>query len=256
MMSRMIMTNSAAIHTRFTLDGHLWNQSGNYSYDLENTAFKGQTRKYVLKTTKYSGDVWFKNFDTYSHLIYKPTARNLIVVSKEESPLFFIITSSTVFVVVFMVFSVLVIFLRWLWLRIKILTIKNNRISWNFKINLDLVLYNQPGYSFSMVFAVVATLILVGIITFVSISTEFETQQNKTIRDKINKIVVALEDGQYARYLTNSHEENQVQFDDFANGYSCDLTLFDLKGIALITTQPKIYDFGLQSRRMNARAIH
>ncbi len=237
----------------FYIDNHLWNQSGSYSYDLLNTTLTGQTRKYAFKETKYNGDIWFKRFDTYSHLIYKPTARNLIVVSKEENTLFFITAASTFFFVVFMVFSVLVILVRWLWLRIKILTIKNNRISWNFKINLDLVLY-KTRIQFSMVFAVVATLVLVGIITFISISAEYQVQQDRTIRDKITKIVTALEDGQYARYLTNSPEENQVEFDNFANDYSTDLTLFDLNGIALITTQPKIYDFGLQSRRMNARA--
>jgi len=237
----------------FYIDNRLWNQSGSFAYDLENTALQGQLRKYVLKTTKYNGDVWFKRLDTYSHLIYKPTARNLIVVSKEESPLFFIIASSTFFFVVFMVFSVLVILVRWLWLRIKILTIKNNRISWNFKINLDLVLY-KTRIQFSMIFAVVATLVLVGIITFFSISAEYDAQQNKTIRDKISKIITALEDGQYAGYLTGSPEENQVKFDNFANNYSADLTLFDLNGVAIVTTQPKIYDLGLQSRRMNARA--
>jgi len=237
----------------FYIDNRLWNQSGIYSYNLENTALRGELRKYVFKTTKYNGDVWFKRFDTFSHLIYMPTARNLIVVSKEKSPLFFITASSTFFFVVFMVFSVLVILVRWLWLRIKVLTIKNNRISWNFKINLDLVLY-KTRIQFSMVFAVVATLILVGIITFVSISTEYDTQQNKAIRDKISKIVTTLENGQYASYLTNAPEENQVRFDDFADNYSADLTLFDLHGVAVVTTQPKIYDFGLQSRRMNARA--
>jgi signal transduction histidine kinase len=237
----------------FYTDDRLWNQSGNYTYDLLNTNLKGQLRKYVIKTTKYNGDVWFRRFDTYNHLIFKPTARNLIVVSKEESPLFFIITSSTFFFVVFMVFSALVILVRWLWLRIKILSIKNNRISWNFKINLDLVLY-RTRIQFSMIFAVVTTLLLVGTITFFSIGAEFEAQQNKTTRDKITKIVIALEEGPYTRYLSNTPEENQVEFDDFANNYSADLTLFNLKGEALLTTQPKIYDFGLQPRRMNARA--
>jgi len=237
----------------FYIDNHLWNQSGSYSYDLLNSTLTGQTRKYVFKETKYNGDIWFKRFDTFSHLIYKPTARNLIVVSKEENPVFFITAASTFFFVVFMFFSVLVILVRWLWLRIKILSIKNNRISWNFKINLDLVLY-KTRIQFSMVFAVVATLILVGIITFISISTEYQVQQDRAIRDKITKIAAVLEDGQYARYLTNSPEENQVEFDNFANDYSADLTLFDLNGTARVTTQPKIYDFGLQSRRMNARA--
>jgi signal transduction histidine kinase len=193
-------------------------------------------------------------FTTYSHLIYKPTERTLIVVSKENKPLIFSVASLTFFFVVFLVFSVLVIASRWLWMRIKILSIKNNRFSWNFKLNLGLVLY-KTRIQFSMVFAVVVTLVMVGIITYLSISTEYQTQQDKTIRDKIHKIATALENTQYSKYLKNINEATQVDFDSFANAYSADLTLFDLNGVALVTTQPKIYEYGLQARRMNTQAF-
>ncbi len=238
----------------FYIDNKLVSQSGNYVYNLLNTDLKGQLKKYVFKTTKSNSGEWYSQFTTYSHLIYKPTKRNLIIVSKEDNTLFFGVTSMTFFYVVFLLFSVFVIILRWLWGRIRILTISNNSIKWNFRINFDLILY-KTRIQFSMVFAVVATLILVGFITFFSISTQYQTQQDKTIKDKITKIVAALEVGPYDKYLTNINEESQVDFDDFANRYSADLTLFDLNGVALITTQPKIYDDGLQAGRMNARAF-
>jgi two-component system nitrogen regulation sensor histidine kinase NtrY len=238
----------------FYSDDTLLTQSGNYVYDLENRDLKGKAGEYIFKTTNYTGNQWFKRFTSYSHLIYKPSERTEIVVTKDDKPVFFGLTAMTFFFVLFLCFSLMVIMVRWLWLRIKILTIKNDRIRWNFKINFDLLLY-KTRIQFSMVFAVVATLILVGFITFISISTEYETQQDKTIRDKINKIVSAFEANQYSsRFLTNVNEESQVQFDEFANAYSADLTLFDLKGVVLISTQPKIYEYGLQAKRMNARA--
>jgi two-component system nitrogen regulation sensor histidine kinase NtrY len=235
-------------------DGNLSNKGGTYNYDLVNTGLGGEVGKYVFKTTRYNGDKWYKGLSTFSHLIYKPNVRDMIVVSREENPLYFNVTAVTFFFVVFLAFAILVISVRWLWQRIRILTIKNDRIRWNFKINFDLVLY-KTRIQFSMVFAVVTTLILVGFITFFSISTEFQSQQEKTIRDKVNKIASAFQSGQYSKYLSNVSEQTQLDFDDFANAYSVDLTLFDLKGIELITTQPKIYDFGLQGRRMNARAF-
>ena len=106
-----------------------------------------------------------------------------------------------------------------------------------------------------MVIAVVVTLVLVGFITFYSISIQYQTQQDRTIREKITKIAAAFEAGSFDKYLTGNSEANQVDFNEFANTYSTDLTLFNLNGEVLITTQPKIYEFGLQARRMNGRAF-
>lgn len=74
------------------------------------------------------------------------------------------------------------------------------------------------------------------------------------IRDKIHQIAGAFENGSYNKYLARPDEESQVSFNEFADTYSADLILYNIKGEALITTQPKIFEFGLQARRMNARA--
>lgn len=236
----------------FYTDDKLVSQNGDYVYDLVNNDLHGQLKKYVLKNTKGYSKEWYLRFISYSHLIYEPSSRNLIIVSKEENILFFGVTSVTFFFVVFLVFGIIVLTIRWLWLRIKILTI-NNRIKWSFRFNLDLILY-KTRIQFSMIVAVVITLLLVGFITFFSISTQYQTQQDKTIREKISKIASAFGVGSYTKYLNNDNDESQGDFNEFANTYSADLTLFDRDGVALISTQPKIYEFGLQARRMNARA--
>lgn len=238
----------------FYIDNKLLSQSGSYVYDLENTNLKGKLKQYVFKDTKVTNGRWFLLGKRYSHLIYKPSDRTLIVVTKEEDPVYFGLTSLTFFFVVLLLFCVCTVLIRWLWLRVKIFSISNNKLRWAFKANFDLVLY-KTRIQFSMVFAVVVTLLLVGIITFLSISTEYETQQDRTIREKITKIVNAFENGVYLKFIGHVNEQKQVEFDDFANTYDADLTLFNLDGTELITTQPKIYDFGLQSRQMNARAF-
>src|SRR6185312_17570830 len=73
----------------FYVDDKLLGQSGNYIYNLANTNLKGQLKKYIYKTTSSNSKEWFARFTTYSHLIYMPAARNLIVVSKEQNRLFF-----------------------------------------------------------------------------------------------------------------------------------------------------------------------
>lgn len=237
----------------FYIDNKLVTQSGRYVYDLENTQLKGDLKKYIEKTTTNAQPEWYLHFTNYSHLIYKPTQRNLIVVSKEQNMLFIVITSITFFFVVFLVFSLLILILTWLWIRIKILNIKNNRIGWDFKLNLDMVLY-KTRIQFSMIFAVVVTLLAVGFITFFSISTQYQKQQDNAIREKITRIASALEATNYNKYLYDIDEASQVDFNEFASTYGADLTLFDADGKELINTQPKIYEFGLQARRMNAKA--
>ncbi|MDF2431987.1 MAG: two-component system, NtrC family, nitrogen regulation sensor histidine kinase NtrY [Mucilaginibacter sp.] len=237
----------------FYVDNKLQSHSGNYVYNLINTDLPGETKKYVLKTTKSNNSEWYLHFETCSHLMYKPSARNLIVVSKEDNVLFFGVTSITFFFVILLLFGILIVLLNWLRTRFKILTVSDDRIAWNFKLNPDLLLY-KTRIQFSMIFAVVATLILVGFITFFSISAQYNTQQDKAIRDKITRIASAFETGPYSEYINNVNEASQVAFNEFANTYTTDLTLFDRNGVTLLTTQPKIYEFGLQARRMHARA--
>ena len=238
----------------FYSDNKLITQSGDYVYDLENTALRGVLKQYVVKTTRSAGNHWYQQFTSYSHLIYQPSERNLIVVSKEQNLLIIAITSVTFFFVIFLLFSVMVLLAGWLWIRIKIFNIKNNRIRWSFKINFDLVLY-KTRIQLSMILAVVATLLAVGFITFFSISSQYQTQQDKTIREKIKRIASAFENSNPYKYLSNAGEESQVDFNAFANTYAADLTLYSNQGAELVNTQPKIYDFGLQARRMNARAF-
>ncbi|MDN5286260.1 MAG: hypothetical protein JWR38_2534 [Mucilaginibacter sp.] len=238
----------------FYIDNKLLSQKGNYVYTLNNTEFKGDIKKYQVKITRNNTGSWYDSFTSYNHLIYKPSNRNLIIVSKEENSLYYGVTSLTFFFVVLLVFSAVIIMVRWLWLRIRIFTIADNSLKWSIRLNFDRILY-RTRIQFSMIFAVVVTLIMVGFITFISISNQYHTQQDKMIRDKITRIVSAFESGIFNKYIYNVNEESQVGFNELANNYSTDLTLFDTNGVPLVTTQPKIYEYGLSAKRMNAKAF-
>jgi two-component system nitrogen regulation sensor histidine kinase NtrY len=238
----------------FYSDDKLVSKSGAYSYDLVNTTFKGVLKKYTTAITQSTTPEWYKSLITYSHLIYQPSERTLIVVTKEENTFFYNISSLTFFFILLLLYSIAVIVVRWLWLRIKILSISEDTFRWIFKINLEKILY-KTRIQFSIVAAVVVTLIFVGFITFESLSTQYDEQQENMIRDKITHITAAFEGGLFDKYLNNTSDENQADFDELASTYSTDLVLFDTNGVPIITTQPKIYDEGLQFRRMNSRAF-
>jgi two-component system nitrogen regulation sensor histidine kinase NtrY len=234
--------------------GKLVRQQGNYLYNLSNTNFKGRLKHYTSQTTSIVDRKWYRPFTVYNHLIYQPTEHNLIVISREENAVFYDITSVTFFFVVTLVFSLLAILVRWSWIKIKVLNISDNRLKWRLKINFDRILY-KTRIQFSMVIAVVVTLVLVGIVTYFSIVSQYENQQDNMIRDKITRITDAIEGGQLAKYLNTEKEESQVNLDRLADSYTADLMLFDLHGSLLIATQPKIYENGIMTRKMNSRAF-
>ncbi|SDI67450.1 ATP-binding protein [Mucilaginibacter sp. P25] len=238
----------------FYSDNKLLSQRGTYVYSLDNREFKGDLKKYTEKTTKNRSTAWYESFTTYNHLIYRPSERNLIVVSREENSLYYAVTSLTFFLVVILIFSAVIITLKWSWARIKIFNIAEDGLKINFRINFDKVLY-KTRIQISMILAVVVTLVLVGFITFLSISNQYYTQQEKMIRDKITRIASAFENGLFTQYVEHLNEESQVHFNELANTYATDLTLFDTNGVPLLTTQPKIYENGLVAKRMNARAF-
>lgn len=238
----------------FYSDNKLMAQHGSFVYDLITTDFKVDTGEYVFTTTNITNPQWYRPFARYSHLVYKTTDRNLIVLSRQENAVLYDIASLTFFFVVMLVFSVIVILIRWCWIRIKVLSVTDNRIKWSFRINFDRVLY-KTRIQFSMVFAVVITLIMVAVITYVSITTQYQNQQDKTIRDKINRIAGSFEDGLIDEFTGTITEQDQIDFEKLADSYSSDLSLFNRDGALLITTQPKIYESGLMIKRMNARAF-
>lgn len=228
----------------FYSDGKLLNQSGKYTYSLANYEFAGKLKQFVYVSGKGS--------PSYSHLIYQSADRNLIVVSKEDDKLYSIITSLTFFFMVFLIYVFLLLGVQWLWGNYK----SFNRIKslrWNFWESFDKILY-KTRIQLSMVFAVVITLLIIGVLTFVSVSAQYQTQQDDFIHDKITRMGIAYEKFIFDKNMSPNNEEAQLNFNVFADTYSSDLTLFDKDGTPVFTTQPKLYENGLITRHMNAMA--
>lgn len=232
----------------YYLDGKLINQNGKYVYSLVNSEFEGKPGQYIYKNTS---DNVANNSDTgYSHLIYQPGERKIIVVSKEDDKLFTGLTSLTFFFLVFAIFNLLVLGVGQLWENIR----HFKRPKWGFWYNFDKVLY-QTRIQLSMVFAVVITLIIIGVLTFFSVRAQYINQQDDEIRDKITRIALAFEKAGFDKTLNDNDENTLLAFNSFADTYSSDLTLFNIDGKEILTTQPKLYEAGLIEPRMNAKAF-
>lgn len=239
----------------FYQDNKLFSQNGRYVYSLINHDLKGRLKEYVFTNTRSSESDRFALLNGYSHLVYEPSQRKLIVVSKENVILINTITSITFFFIVFLAFAAVCLTIRWLWTRIRIMYIKENYLHWVLQLNFDKILY-KTRIQLSIVFTVVVTLIMVGIITYFSIVDQYNAQQDQTISDKISHIAKAFESSSlvYEAFNKNTIESFQLRFNEFAKTYSADLSLFNTSGVELISTQPKLYDYGLLAPRINAKA--
>ncbi|QJD96805.1 GHKL domain-containing protein [Mucilaginibacter robiniae] len=236
----------------FYSDNHLLSQNGSYDYSMVNNEFQGKLKQYVF-TSSYEGTAsWLHILGKYSHLIYKPSQRKTIVVSRQANNTINNLASFTFFFVVLLAFSAVIIIAQWLWKRVTIVKVTRQTMYWNFQFDLNNILY-KTRIQFSMIFAVGLTLVLVGGISFLAIRDQFKQQQDDLISNKVVQIAAKLGNNSLNDIL-HIDQQSEIKFDNIANDYSTDLTLFNRDGTPMLSTQPKIYDYGLLARRMNAKA--
>lgn len=226
----------------FYNDGKLTSQSGDFIYSLVNTQYSGKKNQYV-----------YLNLEGYNHLIYEGSDRKLLVISKEQVSFFNNIAALTFFFIFFLVFTLLLLLFVWIYERFKTFKFKFRNIRWSFLLSTNRILYKTRIQS-SIIISVVVTLLIAGFITYLSISKQYSNQQDDMIREKVTHLAEELQNDLFSNGNINTDENGQVRFYNFANTYSTDLTLYDLSGIPILTTQPKIYDYGFLAKRISAYA--
>jgi two-component system nitrogen regulation sensor histidine kinase NtrY len=225
-------------------DDRLLSQHGKYVYNLENSTFKGKIKDFVFT----------RNYDDgrqYSHLVYQPNQRKLIVVSMEMKSLLNQLASVSFIFLVLLFFSILIYLLQWLWYSVQNYNISFRNFRWHYLITTNRMLY-KTRIQFSMVSAVVITLLIAGFITYYNIKTQYRDQQEKTVLDKINKVASGFNKQMMKNDALLINEQAGVTFNNFAELNGADLNLFDLQGDLIYSTQPKIYENGLIAPKMNS----
>jgi two-component system nitrogen regulation sensor histidine kinase NtrY len=234
-------TNYKNYSYAFYDDNKLLNQNGKFEYNLHNTQFKGKLKSYTtLETTD----------PNFSHLIYQPNERKLIVVSQEDKGWSERLSIFIFFFVVFLVFALFVVSLYWFLSKIKGLNF--NHLFWSLNSAANNLLY-KTRIQISMVATVVFTLLIIGLVTMITFSNQYQKQQDDINHEKIKRIAAEYE-GQMLDLDTKDQEELELRFSAFADTYSVDLMLYDTCGVPVLYTRPQLYDYGLMGRRMNAVA--
>lgn len=227
----------------FYRDDNLVNQFGDYIYPLSAASYPTEQRKYIPL-----GDE-----GGFDHMMYRPNSRTLIVVSRPQQSNWMQLAALSFIFLVFLLFAILAFVARWL-----VLTLNSNDFSlrnlrWSFLILTNKVLYSTRIQTF-MVTAVVFTLIVAGIITFFSISSQFKKQQENSTLKHVVDIAGRLESRMIKEAYANEELSTDEQFNTIAESIASDLNLYGTDGQLIYSTQPRIYDLRLTSRYMSPKA--
>ncbi|CAH0178733.1 MULTISPECIES: HAMP domain-containing sensor histidine kinase [unclassified Pedobacter] len=223
----------------------LLNQSGNYTYPLDGSIFKGKKDDFIT-----SND----NELRYSHLIYKPTDSKMVVISKEKVDYVERLAALSFFFLIFIIFSLLLYGLIWL-----IKNLDDDKVGWfsinrSLMINANKILY-KTRIQVSIVLAVVATLVIVGWGTYYYMNNEYRGQQDTILKDKIRKVQQNFEKQIFSNGIIANDENAAADFNNFADINNADLNLYDLSGNLIMTTYPKLYNYKIIGKKMGPSAF-
>lgn len=226
----------------FYKNNKLYSQSGKFTYPMTNTnEYKGALNDVVFQNEE-------SNNISYSHAIRKYDNSKIIVISKEKMPYVVRLATLSFFFLVFILFGISIYIILW--------TAKNledSKAGWfninrYLMINANKILY-KTRIQLSVVLSVVATLLIVGFTTFSYIKNEYQKQQKESIREKIRKVQLS-----YQKQILNSglrsDDKAGYEFNQFADVNAAYLNLYDINGKLLLTSLPKMYDYGILGKRM------
>ncbi|MGY3054563.1 two-component system nitrogen regulation sensor histidine kinase NtrY [Pedobacter sp. UYEF25] len=225
-------------------NGRLLNQSGSFTYPLNGNVFGGKVNDFMYKDDGQSG---------YNHLVFKSSPSKMIVISKENPNYIERMAVLSFFFIIFIIFSLVLFGLVWI-----VKNLEDDKVGWftvnrSLMINANKILY-KTRIQLSVVLSVVATLIIVGWITYFYMNKEYRNQQNDIIKQKINTIQQNFEKQVLNTDQISSDSSTLAGFESFADINNADLNLYDLNGNLVTTTYPKLYDYKVLGRKMGAAA--
>ncbi|MBE7176667.1 MAG: HAMP domain-containing histidine kinase [Mucilaginibacter polytrichastri] len=226
-------------------DDKLLEERGRFIYPLVNTRFKGVAGRNVYYNDHEQG---------YNHLVVRGGDRKVIIVSKENITFFDRLAALTFFFLFFLVFLFIILCVRWLLDRFRSFQFRFRNVRWSFLLSTNRILY-KTRIQVSMIAAVVVTLLVAGFITYVSISRQYDRQQDDLLLDRVTRITSELRNEVFNAGSLEVDEQSKARFYSYASTFSTDLTLFDTNGRPVLTTQPKLYEFDILGSRMNALAF-
>jgi len=225
----------------FYNNGKLISQKGNYNYNLVNNAFNSYVKGFS-----------FVEKAGYSHVLYQPNNKKLIIVTLPVTTWIMKLASVSFLFLVLITFSVLIVAVHQTWIVFHDDDFRLNDYNWSYLISRNRILY-KTRIQASMVIAIIFTLLVVGSITYFSIGQQFRMQQEEDLLAHATKINEALENND--SFNNSRFTASESILNSFADINATDLNLYDLSGHLAFSTQPKLYEQGLLESRMNPLAF-
>jgi two-component system nitrogen regulation sensor histidine kinase NtrY len=201
---------------------------GNYIYPLNGNDFLRSSEKYS-----------FINISGFSHLVYRINNNSFLVISKTQGSVIEVLTLFS-WMFTFMSILLFIIFV------IAGLLGENHFIPWNLTRRVQA----------SVIFLVVLTFVLVGWGTVFYINSKYSNDQRKSISDQVNALwfLVNKSVSSFHEYSPLESTELFRQLDRLVSSTNIDFNVFNVDGRILYSSQPKIFEKGIVSDRMNPEA--
>lgn len=210
-------------------NNELVSQYGKFRFSLTPKQFKGESGKFK-----------FSDIDGYSHLSFSPTINTEVIISKPSVTLFDKITYFSYLFGFYSIVVLLVIVARQI--------IRRKFVSpTSFKYRIQ----------FLFVTIVLVSLILFGTGTIIYIKQQYEIKNSESISEKINSVAVELESklGNEPTLSITFQEYSNYLLKKLSSVFFTDINMYDLKGNIYASSQPKIVEEGLASKKMNPDAF-
>ncbi len=204
-------------------------QYGNFFYSLNLNNY----REHLMNEFN------FFSKDDYDHLLYR-TGNTTVIVSKKSDDIFNIISPFSYFFAFNFILALFVAFLMNIPLDLR-------RWKINFKNRVQI----------SMISVVLVSFIFIGGGAIYYIISLYNNKNIDNITEKTHSILIEIERKfSYKKELTpEMYDLLSEQMVRYSNVFFTDVNLFDTHGDLIVSSQPRIFDEGLVSKKMNAEAF-
>lgn len=227
----------------FYQDGNLISQFGKYRYPLTDGIYPPDRRRYVP----------LGNYGGFSHLMYRPNESTMVVLSKPERNYWAQIASLSFLFLVFLLLSFTAYVIQWVLLTLNSHGFSLRNLRWSWLIFKNRILYRTRIQTF-MVVAVVFTLIIAGVITYLNISRQFRKQLEESALLYVADVAKGLEARGVVERGGAAGTFTDESFNVIAESMARNLNLYNTDGELILTTEPRIFDLKMMSRYMDATA--
>lgn len=217
----------------------------NYSYaKYKNNVLISQYGKFRFSLTPQQfisnrTNFTFIDSDGYNHLSFSPNSSTVVVISQPSQTLLDIVTCFSYLFSFFSLIVLVVILVRQV--------IRGGLFDHNsFKYRIQ----------FLLVLIVLISLALFGTGTIIYIKQQYEVKNRESISEKINSVSVELGSklGNETALNTGFKEYTNYVLKKLSSVFFTDVNLYDLHGNIYASSQPKIFEEGLASTKMNPDA--